>query len=49
MNETAQDYAEYAILLGFIAVLVIVGVTVLGESILGYFDTLVQAIPSWGM
>ena len=48
MSESGQDYAEYALLFGFIAIVVIAAITLLGDSVATYFDTLVQAIESWG-
>lgn len=43
-DEKGQDLAEYALLLVFIAVLCIVGVTALGDRILAIFNDLAGSI-----
>ena len=44
MNEYGQDFAEYALLLGFIAVLVIVIAVTVGDDVSAYFNALALAI-----
>jgi len=46
-NESGQDLAEYALLLGFIAVVVFVAVMVLGESIKYFFGVIGEQIGVW--
>jgi pilus assembly protein Flp/PilA len=45
--EEGQDLAEYGLLLGLIAVVVMIAVVVLGESLLGYFDVLAASVDGW--
>jgi pilus assembly protein Flp/PilA len=45
--EEGQDLAEYGLLLGLIAVIVMVAVAVLGESLLALFDRLAAAVAAW--
>jgi pilus assembly protein Flp/PilA len=47
-TEEGQDLAEYGLLLGLIAVIVMIAVAALGESLLSFFDRLAAAIASWG-
>lgn len=42
-----QDFAEYALLIGFIAVLVFLAVTVLGDNFREYVGVLATAIEGW--
>jgi pilus assembly protein Flp/PilA len=46
-SEEGQDLAEYALLLGLIAVVVMVAVMALGNSLLGFFNTLAAAVGAW--
>jgi pilus assembly protein Flp/PilA len=46
-NEEGQDLAEYGLLLGLIAVVVMIAVALLGESLLAYFDVLATAVAGW--
>jgi pilus assembly protein Flp/PilA len=46
-SEEGQDLAEYALLLGLIAVVVMVAVMALGNSLLGFFNTLSAAVAAW--
>jgi pilus assembly protein Flp/PilA len=46
-SEEGQDLAEYGLLLGLIAVIVMIAVAALGNSLLAYFDTLSAAVGSW--
>jgi pilus assembly protein Flp/PilA len=46
-NEEGQDLAEYGLLLGLIAVVVMIAVALLGESLLAYFDVLDTAVAGW--
>ena len=39
-NEEGQDLAEYGLLLGFLAVVVMIAVALLGDSLLAYFNVL---------
>lgn len=43
-NEKGQDLAEYAILLGLIALLVVVSLTIIGTSISDIFNAIAVAI-----
>jgi pilus assembly protein Flp/PilA len=45
--EEGQDLAEYGLLLGLIAVVVMIAVAVLGESLLAYFNVLAAAVAGW--
>jgi pilus assembly protein Flp/PilA len=45
--EEGQDLAEYGLLLGFIAVVLMVAVALLGDSLLAYFGTLATAVEDW--
>jgi len=47
MDEKGQDLAEYALLLGFIAVVVMVAIVVLGENIKFFFGLLATEIGAW--
>ena len=46
-REKGQDLAEYAIMLGLIALVVIVSVTVLGENISTVFSSLASQVGTW--
>ena len=46
-TEEGQDLVEYGLLLGFIAVVVVVAVAALGESLLAYFGALATAVAAW--
>ena len=46
-SEEGQDLAEYALLLGLIAVVVMVAVMALGNSLLTFFQTLAAAVAAW--
>ena len=45
--EHGQDLAEYAILLGLLAIVVIVAVTVLGTNISSVFSSLGSQVGTW--
>ena len=45
--EEGQDLAEYGLLLGLIAVIVMVAVAALGESLLALFNRLAAAVSAW--
>ncbi len=47
LDERGQDLAEYAILLGLLAVVVIVAVTVLGTNISSVFSSLGSQVGTW--
>jgi Flp pilus assembly pilin Flp len=46
-NEEGQDLAEYGLLLGLIAVVVMIAVALLGESLLAYFSVLATEVAAW--
>jgi Flp pilus assembly pilin Flp len=46
--DSGQDLAEYALLLGLIALVIFMTIVVLGDSIKYFFDVLGEAIASWG-
>jgi Flp pilus assembly pilin Flp len=46
-SEEGQDLAEYGLLLGFIAVIVMVAVAALGGSLLDYFNRIAAAVAAW--
>ena len=46
-SEKGQDLAEYALLIGLIALIVILAVTLLGEQISIIFSTIANNISNW--
>jgi pilus assembly protein Flp/PilA len=46
-TEEGQDLAEYGLLLGLIAVIVMIAVAALGDSLLALFGRLADAVSSW--
>jgi Flp pilus assembly pilin Flp len=46
-TEEGQDLAEYALLLGLIAVVVMVAVAALGDGLLAYFGSAAAAVMGW--
>ena len=48
-SEKGQDLAEYALLIGLIALIVILAVTLLGEQISIIFSTIANNISSWAI
>ena len=46
-SEKGQDLAEYALLIGLIALIVILAVTLLGEQISIVFSTIANNISGW--
>ncbi len=46
-SDEGQDLAEYALLLGLIAVVVMVAVMALGSSLLAFFNTIAAAVAAW--
>jgi Flp pilus assembly pilin Flp len=46
-DEKGQDAAEYALLIAFIALIVIVGVQLLGVNLLGVFNAIAAAVAGW--
>jgi pilus assembly protein Flp/PilA len=46
-TEEGQDLAEYGLLLGLIAVVVMIAVALLGDSLLAYFNVLAAAVEGW--
>ena len=47
--EKGQDLAEYALLIGLIALIVILAVTLLGEQISSIFSRIATNISSWNI
>ena len=48
-SEHGQDLAEYALLIGLIALIVILAVTLLGNNISEIFDAIATNISSWNI
>ena len=48
-SEKGQDLAEYALLIGLIALIVILAVTLLGTQISTIFSTIANNISTWGI
>jgi pilus assembly protein Flp/PilA len=46
-SEKGQDLAEYALLIGLIALVVILAVTLLGQNISTVFSNIATAISTW--
>jgi Flp pilus assembly pilin Flp len=46
-NEQGQDLAEYALLIGLIALVLFIAVTVLGGNLSSVFSTLSSHVGSW--
>jgi Flp pilus assembly pilin Flp len=46
-SEDGQDLAEYGLLLGLIAVIVMVAVAALGDSLFAFFERLGAAVTAW--
>jgi pilus assembly protein Flp/PilA len=46
-NERGQDLAEYAIMLGLIALVVILSLTLLGGNISNVFSSLASQVVTW--
>lgn len=46
-GEIGQDLAEYALLLGLIAIVVMISISIMGENISGLFSTLASHVGSW--
>ncbi len=46
-SEKGQDLAEYALLLGLIALIVILAVTLLGANLSSLFSSLASAVGTW--
>ena len=46
-SEKGQDLAEYALLIGLIALVVILAVTLLGTNISGLFNNIATTIGTW--
>ena len=46
-SEDGQDLAEYGLLLGLIAVVVMIAVVALGGSLLQLFGSLANSVASW--
>lgn len=47
-GEKGQDLAEYALLIGLIALIVVLAVTLLGTNISTIFSQIASAIGTWG-
>ena len=48
-GEKGQDLAEYALLIGLIALIVVAAVTILGEEISIIFDEIATEIGTWNV
>ena len=48
-SERGQDLAEYALLIGLIALIVILAVTLLGNNISEIFDAIATNISTWNI
>ena len=48
-SERGQDLAEYALLIGLIALIVILAVTLLGNNISTVFNAIATNISSWNI
>lgn len=46
-NEKGQDLAEYGLLIGVIALIVIVGAALVGTNLLTFFNGLATTIAGW--
>jgi pilus assembly protein Flp/PilA len=46
-SEKGQDLAEYALLIGLIALVVILAVTILGTNISEVFSTIASSVATW--
>jgi pilus assembly protein Flp/PilA len=46
-SEKGQDLAEYALLIGLIALVVVAAVTVLGTGISNVFNTIAAVVQGW--
>lgn len=46
-DEKGQDLSEYALLIGFIALVVLVAVTLLGTNITAVFNNIAAAVGGW--
>ena len=46
-NEKGQDLAEYGLLIGVIALIVIVGAALVGTNLLAFFNNLGATIAGW--
>ncbi len=47
-DEKGQDAAEYALLIGLIALVIVIAVTALGTALTGTFNAIAAAVASWG-
>jgi pilus assembly protein Flp/PilA len=47
-DEKGQDLAEYALLIGLIALIVVGAVTILGNGLDTVFTSIGQAVQGWG-
>jgi pilus assembly protein Flp/PilA len=48
-NEEGQDLAEYALLIGLIALVVVFAVTTLGEELDAVFEAIAEAVAGWAV
>ena len=46
-DEKGQDAAEYALLIGLIALVIVVGVTLLGNNLLALFNAIAGQVAGW--
>lgn len=47
VEEEGQDLAEYALLIGLIALVVVAAVTILGNQLSGVFNKIGNAVSNW--
>jgi pilus assembly protein Flp/PilA len=47
-DEKGQDAAEYALLIAFIALAIVIAVTLLGTQIAAVFTTIANKVGAWG-
>jgi Flp pilus assembly pilin Flp len=43
-SQRGQDLAEYGLLIGFIAIVVVAGVTILGQQLHGVYQTIITQL-----
>ena len=46
-DEKGQDAAEYALLIAFIALVIVIAVTLLGQNISKVFNTIATTVGNW--
>ncbi len=43
-SQRGQDLAEYGLLIGFIAIVIVAGVSILGQQLLGVYQTIITQL-----